>query len=579
MVTLYENATSLIVTGKPNEIDTLVDDFKFRPEGYFFALSHQRFKVSKGEEGWDGFLYPLWRINSTSAKILRGRKEDVIRFAEMEGFKVDLSHLLEYPFADLEIDDVRPDLIEGDHILDMNQRQCILDWLKVGIGFNKVTVGGGKTATFAGAAALIKERYPDARFLYVTPSERLVRQVTREMRKMLPGFAVGQCGGGFREFDAKDMVVCTVAMLTKHYNSLRNNRWFDSFMAVLYDEVHHAGSKTSKKILLTIPAYFRLGASDTGKENDKVRYNECRGLFGPLLNDIKAAPLIDIGRLARPHIYVVDIPEWLGRFRDVPYRPALGSRAHMLLDGDWVQGTYAGPVFELNDEGKPKLKEVKTAEKDKEGNWICMQQPINVPGLHRLEIGGIEHEVESRWCLLDRMYDRSIIGFKSRNSLVVHWTKYFSGQGWPTVVVATRTVYVYILEALLKKELGDDIVRILVGEDSPKERDEMFNWFRSTPGAVLVSPLLKEGVSINELRCMVVADHVADVEVARQLIGRAMRPKKGPDSRAHVVMFWDKQHPVLRKGCATVFNQLERLDGYQFYHPCSTPESVFDRCS
>jgi superfamily II DNA or RNA helicase len=574
VITLYENATQIIVTGKPSELDTLANDFRFRPAGYFFALSYQRFKVSKGEEGWDGYIYPLHRINAGSSTVLRGRKEDVIRHAEFNGFEVNLKHLLEYPFCELEVDDVPPGII-ADHGLDLNQRRCICDWLAEGIGFNKVTVGGGKTAMFAGAAAMIKQRYPEARFLYVTQAERLVRQVTREMKKFLPQFDIGQYGGGYKELDAKDMVVCTVAMLNKHFNALRAKHWFDTFMGVLYDEVHHAGSKTSKKILLVIPAYFRLGASDTGKENDLVRYNEVRGLFGPMLNEVHAAPLITVGRLARPHLYVVDVPAWVGRQRDVPYRPTVGSPAFMLLESEWVKGTYAGPVYELDDEGKPKMKTIKTAVKDKEGEWITVDEPVIVPGLHRLQIAGLEHEVESRWCLLDRMYDRAIIQFKARNQMIVDWAKYFSSKGWPTIVAATRTTHVYILEALLSNAVGQSKVRILVGDDSPVERDEAFEWFKATPGALLITPLVKEGVSINEIRAMIVADHVADYEVARQIIGRAMRPKKGDDNRAHVVWFWDKQHPVLRRGCARIFNYLERVEGFEFYHPCAGPETVF----
>ena len=52
-----------------------------------------------------------------------------------------------------------------------------------------------------------------------------------------------------------------------------------------------------------------------------------------------------------------------------------------------------------------------------------------------------------------------------------------------------------------------------------------------------------------------------------------MRPK-GKDNRAHVVWFWDTQHPVLRRGCGAVFHKLERLDGYGYYHPCAGPETV-----
>lgn len=575
MITLYENATQVTVTGEAQEIATLVNDFKFRPESYFFAVSFQRYQLTQGKEGWDGFIYPLYPLSATAARALRGYKEDIIRAAELSQFKVNFDHLLEYPFAGMELDDVRPDLIAGDYTLDTNQRRCILEWLRAGIGFNKVTVGGSKTATFAGAAALIKEHYVDARFLYVTPSERLVRQVTKEMKKFLPRFDVGQCGGGYRQFAAKDMVVCTVAMLSKHFHALKLQGWFNSFMAVLYDEVHHCGSKTSKQILMAIPAYFRLGASDTGKENDATRAHEIKGLFGPLLTEVAAAPLIQEGRLAQPHLYVVDIPAWCNRFKDVPFRPVVGSSAYALLDGQWIAAEYAGQVYEEDAEGHVLMRSVRTAKKDAEDNWITEEQPVIVPGKHRLKVDGQEVEIESRWCLLNRLYDRAIIQFKSRNEMVVNWVKYFHGQRWPTVVVATRTAHVYILEALLNAAIPGNFVRVLIGEDSPNERDAAFAWFKETPGSVLVTPLVKEGISINEIQAMVVADHVSNYEVARQIIGRAMRPKKNTDNRAHVVWFYDKQNTVLRRGCALVFNHLERLEGYLFYYPCAGPETVF----
>lgn len=577
MIVLHENATHLTVVGKPREIEFLREAFRFQPDGYFHALSYQRYRVSEGQEGWDGYIYPFFKIGETTAKVLRGRKEEVIQHARLEGFKLDLTHLLEYPFADLEIDDVRPDLVQGKHELDINQRQGILDWLRAGIGFNKMTVGGGKTLMFGGAAALIKERFPEARFLYLTPSERLVRQSTSDLRTALPHFEIGQCGGGHHDWDAKDMVVCTVAMLSKHYGRLLTEEWFDTFMAVLYDEVHHAGSDTSKKVLMAVPAYFRLGASDTDKEANPTRFNDIKGLFGPMLNDVPSAPLIESGRLAKPHIYVVDVPAWIGRFSNIPYRPLIGSQAYVLLDGEWTPGTYSGPVYELDEAGNAKTRTVKTAEKDEDDEWIMVQEPIIVPGLHLISIKGIDHEVESKWCLLDRMTDRSIIQFKPRNEIIVAWVKYFHQQGWPTVVVATRTAYVYILQTLISAEIGKSNVEILMGKHSPGTRDDVFEWFKETPGAVIVTPLIKEGVSINEIQAMVVADHVGDYEVARQIIGRSIRPKKkGLDNRAHVVWFWDKQHITLRRSSAQVLQALERTDGYSYFHPCAGPETVFE---
>lgn len=566
MITLYENATHLLITADSSQLRDISDEFKFQPNGYMFAPSYERFKVSKGREGWDGYIRPMKRLTDTSGQFLRGYKLSVIEYLEDRGFKYDARKLLPQPFAGLTEQDVPPDIIAGSFELDDDQRRCIADWLAHGIGVNKVTVSGGKTAMFAGAAAMIRRKYPKARFLYLTPSERLVRQVTKEMKKFLPGWDIGQFGGGKKELKAADMVVCTVAMLSKHYVALSSHKWFASFMAVLYDEVHHCGSKTSKKVLEEIPAYFRLGASDSMKEDDPVRSRDILGLFGPILNDVTAAPLIDKGRIAVPHIYIVDDLNWNNRFRLVNYSPAPGSKAFMLVEGKWELGTYRGPVYELDAKGVVKTKTVTTNEWDEEaGEWKTALEPIIVQGLHRIEFEGTTIEMDSRWCLLDRMYDKCVIQFKERNDAIIEWTKYFVEQDLPTLVVCTRTLHIYILEALMKKQLDPERVAILFGEASPKERDETFEWFRSTPGSVLITPLVKEGVSINEIGAMVVADYVSNWEVANQIIGRAIRQKES--GRAEIVWFRDRQHPVMRRGCNAMFKNLEKIQGYQFYDP------------
>jgi superfamily II DNA or RNA helicase len=583
MISVQETATHLIVRGPSSELTVLVDDFAFRPPGYYYARSYQRHRVSDGKEGWDGYVRPFKKVDKEVAQVPRGRKKDLIRFARENGYRLDLSKLLPLPFADLQIDDVRDDLIAGDFRLDMNQRLCILDWLRAGIGLHKVTVGGGKTATFAGVAAFIKEKYPNARFIYLTPSERLVRQSCKEMKKMLPHFEIGQLGGGQHDYDAQDMVIGTVAMLNRHFMDLSSTGWFETFMAILYDEVHHAAAASSQKILNAIPAYFRFGASDTAKENDITKYTAIRGSFGPLLREVGSAPLIKKGRLAEPHIYVVDLPDWKGRFKHIEYRPVPESPAFVLREGVWVQGKYLGPVFEIDRNGKVKVKMVKSSELEDDekdyhpvtNSFKQVEVPVRVEGMHRLLLDGVEQEVESKWCLLERVYDRAVIQFKSRNEMICQWINYFHKQGWPTVVVATRTTHVYILESLIKKVIDPDLVEILTGyeNDSPEKRDRMFKWFKSTPGAVLITPLIKEGVSINEIQAMVVADPIADYEVARQIIGRAMRPKV--DNRAHVVWFWDRQHPSLQTACGKVLDYLEHVEGFQFYHPCAGPETVF----
>ncbi len=64
-------------------------------------------------------------------------------------------------------------------------------------------------------------------------------------------------------------------------------------------------------------------------------------------------------------------------------------------------------------------------------------------------------------------------------------------------------------------------------------------------------------------------------EIARQIIGRAMRPKMR-DNPAHVVWFWDRQSSVFSKGFRKVLEKLESTEGFTCYHPCAGRDSVVD---
>jgi superfamily II DNA or RNA helicase len=230
------------------------------------------------------------------------------------------------------------------------------------------------------------------------------------------------------------------------------------------------------------------------------------------------------------------------------------------INSVWKPAVYLGPAVERHPDGRPRV--TKTGEE------------IQAVNLHRLRIDSLELDMESRWCLLDRVYDRGIIRFKARNQLIVNWATYFSGQQKKTLVVATRTLHVLILQHQLEEKIDQKLVRILFSEHTTKERDETFDWFRSTPGAVLISPLLKEGVSINELNAGIIADYVGTLDVARQLIGRFIRKKPtGEANSAEIVWFMDRQVPSFRRGCMNLFRELQQLRGYEFYHPVIEPGS------
>lgn len=578
MISIAESALRLVVNGPESEIRSVAQELRFRPDSFWRADSYQVFKLTGGKRGWDGYQYPLKVMGPEGdlyrAEALRGHLDDIISAAQKIDIEVDTSKLLPRPFETMTEDDLPDDLTVAKFKLDEWQRRCVTSWLSRGMGINRVTVSGGKTFMFASAAAVIKSRFPKARFLYMTQSERLVRQVFSEVSKFLPDWNISQYGGGHKDNSGTDMVVATAAMINCNFESLRRVGWFKTFMGVLYDESHHAQSPSSTKILMSIPAYFRLGASDTTKEADEVKFNAIKGLLGPILNEVEAAPLMQINRIARPTIYLIDQPQWGGRFADKAHRASPGSPAWALIDSAWKKVTYVGNAVERDAKGNPILVKKKSRIPDTL-IWTEEEVPVVIPNQHRLLIDDEETDMDSGLVLLDRTYDAAVIRFKERNQLIVEWVKYYAAKkDGPTLVVATRSLYVLILHALISTAVGDENVRILTGQDDSKSRDEVFEWFKDGPGRVLISPLVQEGVSIPELRYGVIADHVVDHERMNQIIGRFIRKKPTGDNAAQIAMFVDRQHPDLRRNSIKLVAHLEKIRGYTFCHPVIGPETL-----
>lgn len=583
MVTLTETASRIRIFGSNEEINTITDHFKFRPENYWRADSYQMYKLTEGKRGWSGYLYPVEKTSPTSAEARRGWLRDVLDLCRIHRFDLNTSKLLPRSFKGMVPDDVPDDIVASEFQLDEGQRRCICAWLSEAIGMCQVTVSGGKTVTFCAAAAMIKKEMPDARFIYFTASERLANQVIKEARKFLPSWDIAQFGGGKNELMKKDssgnevwtlskgrdMVVVTGSMLSRHFIKLKRDGWFNTFAGILVDECHHAPSDSWSKAIMAIPAFYRLGASDTTLSEDKTRCSDMHGLVGPILEKIEAAPLIHVGRIAKPIVHVVDIRAWKNKFKGVSQLPTEETDAWALIKGVWQRGTYLGPVYETD----PDQKYEDGLLRDKDGELV------KVPNCHRLSLPAPngkmgEFEVESKWCLLERMYDKSIISFKERNQLIARWAKFYADQGLQTLVVATRTLHVYILQAMISKLVGADKVRILFSEHSTKQRDETFDWLRATPGCILISSVVKEGVSVNEIRAGVIADYVASFELLNQMIGRMIRKKYTGENVGRITMFVERQHPTYYRGSMDVIKGLEKFRAYEFKYPCTEPESA-----
>ena len=591
MIRIAEGPQRLRLTGDDKDLRAVAQKMRYRPKGFEHSPKFKAYIITDGADGWDGYISPIFIRNPGTGSCLRGHKDTLIDTARRLDIPLDLSECIKSPFSAITSDDLPDDLVVADFQLDEYQRESVSFWLKHGMGVNKIAVNGGKTAMFAAAAAMIKRRYTDARALYVTQSERLVRQAYKDIKGFLPGWDISQYGGSRKDNAGKDMVIATVAMLWANRSDLAKEHWFDSFMALLYDESHHVCSPTSSKLMLQLPAYFRLGASDTRRENDPGKMAQIRGLLGPIRYTVPVSTYIDMGRTATPTIYIVENPVWRNRYEHLPHLAAPGTTAWSLIGDQWTKGEYVGPVYQRDDQGEiimqKKRELIGTDEKvtydaenrrhtEKVALWEDVMVPVTADGFHTIKFENQEqlHEVDSTYCLLQRVMDKAIVTFKERNALITAWARYYSRNcGYPTVVVCTRTLHVLILQEMIRKEIGDEKVQILFSDHSSKQRDTAFDWFRSTRGSVLITPLIKEGVSINEIRGGIIADYVGDWEVANQIIGRFIRKKKG-ENEAHITWFFDNQHPSLRRGSRRVLNKLSDIRRYRFCHPVLDPGSI-----
>jgi hypothetical protein len=170
-----------------------------------------------------------------------------------------------------------------------------------------------------------------ARIIYITQSERLVRQAFSDLTAISAGPADHPVWRreerrerqGHRRVHDRDA--------QQALRAAEGDKWFSSFMVILFDEVHHAPSESAQRVLEAIPAFFRLGATDSIKDADEARQGTMIGLFGPIRNRVETHEVIaqktegGRARLARPHIYLVDIKEWRNKFRG--HWPA-GSAGH-----------------------------------------------------------------------------------------------------------------------------------------------------------------------------------------------------------------------------------------------------------
>ena len=542
-IKVIEYASKLVLTGDREALEKLKLHFRHRPESYWRSARYQIYLSTGGQQGWDGYLYPF-RCSRGTWTAPRGRLDEVLAKAELEDYDVNLDDLFERPHAKITADDIPDNLLEADFDLDVHQRACVAALMSAQVGRVKVTVSGGKTEIFLACASMLRSRWPHYKVLYLTPTERLVNQVTKRAKAVLPQFKVTQMGGGKKD-GTGDLVVATAAMLHRNLKDLDD--WMRGFSVVFADECHYAVAPSWTAILEACPAIWRFGASDSMKVNSDTGKIDLQGLFGPVLHTVHTSDMIKLDRVAVPHVHALRIRDWEGKYDKTPFIANVDTTAWLYVNGEFKKVHYVRPTPSTDSEGN---------ETDERSGLYEIRHP-----------DGTLEDVPGKWLLMDRVIDKSIVRNKERNAIIAQIAAEFSGRGWPTLVVATRTLHCYLLNGLLQKALGNNhesLLQVLMGDATTAQRDATFEWFKETPGAVLLSPLVKVGVSINEIKAGIIADHVVDHEVFNQIVGRFIRKKKDTDV-AHVVMFDDVQQHGMRKNSKELIQWAESADGYEVH--------------
>ncbi len=546
-IKINEFTSELHLSGSKPVLEELRERFRFRPEGFWRSLRYQLYVTTGGEKGWDGYIYPV-KCAHKQWTAPRGYLGDIVSAIEELGHIPDTDELFERPYAQLTADQIPADLLKTNFKLDDHQRQCVAVMLAAMVGRVKVTVSGGKTEIFLACIRWLRQRWPKLRCLYITPTERLVKQVYSRASDTMRDMVVSQYGGGKSETDG-DLVVATSAML--HRNLDKQADWMKKFAVVCCDECHYAASPSWLAILKSLRAIWRFAASDSMKVNSDSGAATLHGLFGPILHTVKTQAMIDLDRVAVPHVHMLRVKTWHGRYDAVPHvvEPETPVWVYDQNTGGYEKGTYLRQGLVRDEHG----------EETEETNGLCLVQKAS----------GEQVEISGKWMLMERAYDKAITAFKERNHAIADIAAGFSKRGWRTLVVATRTLHCYTLNSLLADRLGEDVVQTLLGSATPSERDMTFEWFKRTKGAVLVSSLVKVGVSINEIRAGVVADHVVDHEVFNQIVGRFIRKKKDTNV-AHIVMFDDIQNHTMRANAKSLKDWIRRkASGYQLHEHAS----------
>jgi len=171
---------------------------------------------------------------------------------------------------------------------------------------------------------------------------------------------MGQIRGGV--FEPNVITIATVQSVYK-----LNNKFFEPFECLLFDECDEATSRTSKLTIRKMTrAYYRIGLSATALKKDPIRNMTLTGLFGPRLLEVSQKELVQrgISCQARIEFYRVEQPGLKNaNYDDAQWSGIVGSeirnRSVVGVTQDYVrEGRAVFVVVDKRDHGELLVREL-----------------------------------------------------------------------------------------------------------------------------------------------------------------------------------------------------------------------------
>ena len=256
-----------------------------RPEGYMYMPSYKN-------RVWDGFIH-LSKNNKFPSGLVH-----IVRNALEEA---DYDVTINYPdVPEVDIDAINPRLFNG-IVLRQYQLDAIKTLLRSRSGIAKMATGSGKTEVIAAIA----KAAINGVLILTTKQDILYQTVDRIGMRLVE--SVGIVGDGRHELNR--VTVGMVQTLTNRLSDRITQAWLSRLDCVIFDECHHIPSRTSQRVLYSIPAPLRYGFSATPLSHSKLEDLVLIGATGPILVDVSNEDMIEAGYSARPVVRLIELQD------------------------------------------------------------------------------------------------------------------------------------------------------------------------------------------------------------------------------------------------------------------------------